>query len=590
MAVTRASVLMAMTLFGVHSQSSAQQGQLTDVEIVGHIYEPARLSPTDARIAALRVPTGFQIQRFAEGLDNARILALGPDGSVYVTQREPGNVVLVKDSDGDGIADLQRIVLRLPQAHGIAIRGHEIFLTDVKRIYTGEIRSDGSIDRLRVVQRNLPDGGQHPNRTLGFSPDGELFVTVGSTCNECREPNRENATILRIPRIDERGADREIFASGLRNTIGFGWHPTTGRLYGMDHGIDWLGDNEQSEELNWLRPRMKYGWPYVYDQDQFNPHTEPVKLTLEQWAQLSEEPVGLYTPHSAPMQLAFYTGTTFPAEYRNDAFIAMRGSWNRKPPSGYEIVRARFGADGEFSAFEPFVTGFLEVQPDGSHGYFARPVGLTLDASGALLLADDTNSTIYRIAHGDATGTPAPQLLAADIFTEAANSIAVKSSAFAPNGAIPRRFSDYGKGVSPPVSWSGVPARARSLVIIMEDPDAIAPLPFVHWTAINIPPDSKGLPEGLRKVYQPLRAQLRQGSTSKSTTGYFGPRPPAGDPAHHYHFQVFALDTTLNLPEGFNRHALLKAMQGHVLAKGTLVGVFQQPNSIPMKREVQQST
>ena len=169
----------------------------------------------------------------------------------------------------------------------------------------------------------------------------------------------------------------------------------------MDHGIDWLGDNEQSEELNELQPKTRYGWPYIYDEDQFNPHSEPQELTLEQWAQLSEEPVGLYTPHSAPMQLAFYSAATYPAEYRNDAFIAMRGSWNRKPPSGYEIVRARFGADGTFNAFEPFVTGFLEQQPDGSFGYFARPVGLTIDASGAVLVTDDTNNTLYRIAYGD---------------------------------------------------------------------------------------------------------------------------------------------------------------------------------------------
>jgi Raf kinase inhibitor-like YbhB/YbcL family protein len=565
------------TIIALSMPAAGQQGKLTDVTIEGHVYEPARLPPTDARVANLSVPTGFVVQRFAEGLDNPRILALGPNGSIYVTQRKPGNVVVVRDTDGDGIADLQRIALRLPQAHGIAIRGNEIYLTDVKRIYAGDIRADGSIANVRAIVRNLPDGGQHPNRTLGFSPEGDLFVTVGSTCNECREPNPENATILKV---DLRSGEREIYASGLRNTIGFGWHPTSRLLYGMDHGIDWLGDNEQSEEMNAIRGRMRYGWPYIYDEDQFNPHSEPENLTLEQWAQLSEEPVGLYTPHSAPMQLAFYMANAFPADFRNNAFVSMRGSWNRKPPSGYEIVRARFGPDGTFEAFEPFVTGFLEQQPDGSFGYFARPVGSLVDSSGALLISDDTNNTLYRIAHGTASGTPAPQQLAADIFTQAPASLGLQSPAFASGTPIPKKYSAYGENRSPPLRWSGAPTGTRSFVLLMEDPDAIAPLPFVHWSAINIPAHATSLPENVRKAFQSRGSPIQQGSTSNTTTGYFGPRPPPGDPAHHYHFQLFALDTTLTLPSGFNRQALLKAMQGHVLAKGTVIGTYQQPNTV----------
>lgn len=566
-------LLSLSSVLGV--QAMAQQALPTDVTIEGHIYEPARLSPTDARLAALNVPMGFSVQRAAEGLDNPRILAIGPAG-IYVTQRKPGNVVLLRDLDGDGLFDLQRIVLRLPQVHGIAIRNHEIYLADVKQIYSGVIRNDGSIDQLRVIARGLPDGGQHPNRTLGFSPEGDLFVTVGSTCNECRETNPENATILKVP-LRDSGAPREIFASGLRNTIGFGWHPVSARLFGMDHGIDWLGDNEQSEEMNEIR-HQRYGWPYVYDEDQFNPHSEPQNLTLEQWAALSEEPVGLYTPHSAPMQLAFYTANTFPSEYRNDAFVSMRGSWNRKPPSGYEVVRARFTSNGEFNAFEPFLTGFLEAQPDGSFGYFARPVGTTVDRTGALLLSDDTNNILYRV--GTLASAPSQQLTA-QIFSDVPSSIQLRSTAIAPEGMIPRRYTNYGEDVSPPLRWTGVPAGTRSLVLLVEDPDAIAPLPFVHWAAINISPDATALKENIPKAFQSRGSSLQQGSTSITTTGYFGPRPPPGDPAHHYHFQIFALDTRLNLPTGFNRQALLKAMRGRVLAKGTFVGMYAEPNALP---------
>jgi Raf kinase inhibitor-like YbhB/YbcL family protein len=566
----------------------AQQGQLTDVAIQGFIYEPQRLSPTEARIQSLSVPQGFHVQRFAEGLDNPRMLAVAEDGTVYVTQRTPGNLVMLRDTDGDGIADLQKVVVRQRYLHGIAIRGREVFLADVKAVYAGDILPDGRIGQRHIVTSGLPDGGQHPNRTLAFSPEGELFVSVGSTCNECIEPNPQHATLQRIvsdaarsSRPDQR-APREIFASGLRNSLAFGWHPGSGRLYAFDNGIDWLGNEEQSEELNEIvKPGQRFGWPYVYDDDQINPHSQPLQLSSEQWAELSEEPVGMYTAHAAPMQMTFYTGAQFPTEYRNDAFVAMRGSWNRKPPSGYEVLRVRFDASGGFTAFEPFVTGF--VQPltgrDG-HGFFGRPVGTATSKEGALLFTDDTNNMIYRVAStGTATGTaatPDPQVLAKEIF-DAPSTIAVSSSAITAGGVIDVKYSDYGKGISPPLSWSSLPKGTQSVVLMMEDPNAISPLPFVHWTMINLAPNSRGVPENMRKAFEPLRGPARQGSNSKSERGYIGPRPPAGDPPHPYHFQIFALDTKLNLPDGFNRHALLKAMKGHVLAQGELVGTFQAP-------------
>lgn len=561
---------------------SAQQNQLTDVQITGHVYEPLRLSPTDARIASLQVPAGFTVQRFAEGLNNPRIIDVADDGTVYVTQREPGNLVMMRDLDGDGIVDIQRVVLRRPQLHGILIDGRDIYLTTIQTIYRGTLGADGSVNNLRVHVRNLPEGGQHPNRTLGKSPEGELFVSVGSTCNECREPNPEHATLLRIkgesfgPR-----SNREIFASGLRNTIGFGWHPTSGALYGLDHGIDWLGDDEQSEELNQITGDARYGWPYVYDEDQFNPHVEPLRTSLEAWAEMSEEPVGLYTAHSAPMQMDFYTGSQFPAEFRNDAFVAMRGSWNRKPPSGYEVVRVRFNSAGEFEAFEPFVTGFLQPQPDGSFGFFARPVGLKQASDGSLLVGDDTNNVIYRVAHNASKlGTPAPQLLASEILeAKLADPISLSSKAFATNGAIPEKYTDYGAGVSPALSWRNVPAGTKSFVVMMEDPAAVSPLPFVHWTLVNLPARLRGIHEGVAPQVFPWRSSsVKQGANSRSETGYFGPRPPVGGPAHRYHFQIFALDTTLHLPTGFNRRTLLRAMEGHVLAEGVLVGTFARPD------------
>jgi Raf kinase inhibitor-like YbhB/YbcL family protein len=557
---------------------------LTDFEITGRVYEPQAISPTDERIAQLTLPAGFRIHRYAEGLYNPRILATADDGTVYVTQRTPGNLVMLRDVNRDGVVDAQKVVLRLKNLHGITIRGRKIYLVTVYTVYSAEVRRDGSLGKLEVVTRALPDAGQHPNRTLQFGPDGKLYLSIGSTCNACKETSRESAALLRV---DVQSGRREVFASGLRNTIGFDWHPASRRLYGMDQGIDWLGDEEQSEELNELLHGKRYGWPYVYDDGEFNPQDEPLKVTQQQWAEKSTNPAAGYEAHAAAMQMRFYQGGLFPPEYRNDAFVAFHGSWNRKPPSGYEVVRLRFDSAGSFEGFEPFVTGFLQPQPEQApplpgaqplppDGFIGRPVGITVAADGSLLIGDDSNNIIYRVTYGNTAGEPGPQKLAKDILV-AKNpaQITVRSSAFSAGGPIPEEFSDYGAGISPPLSWSSVPAGTRSLVLMMEDPEATSPLPFVHWIA-EIPAHVRALPQGIPPIEKsPRIPNAQQGSNSRSEIGYFGPRPPPGDAPHPYHFQIFALDRTLDLPSGFNRHALLEAMKGHVLAKGDLVGTFQ---------------
>jgi Raf kinase inhibitor-like YbhB/YbcL family protein len=245
-----------------------------------------------------------------------------------------------------------------------------------------------------------------------------------------------------------------------------------------------------------------------------------------------------------------------------------------------------FAPSGEFIGFEPFVTGFLQpqdkrdpplpgAQPLPPDGFVGRPTGLVVAKDGALLVGDDSNNIVYRIAHGASAPASHPQALASEILKARYDTpIRVRSKAIAPNGTIPRKYTSYGEGISPPLSWDQLPRGTRSFVVMMEDPDAKSPLPFVHWIAFGSP-DITGFPENLTRFEWPRELRnVRQGSNSRSRFGYFGPRPPAGDPPHRYHFQVFALDTHLRLPSGFNRHALLKAMDGHVLAKGVLVGSF----------------
>ncbi len=370
----------------------------------GHSLPPRIVEATPERIAQLRVPEGFRVNVFATGLGKPRILTVGPNGSVYVTRRESGSVLALRDTDGDGRADERtEVVPDLPRVHGIAIHDGNVYLATVREVYVAPW-NDGKVGKPKAILKDLPPGGNHPNRTLAIGPDGMLYVTVGSTCNCCVEEHAWSATILRAK---PDGSDVRVFAKGLRNTIGFGWEPRTGELYGMDHGTDWLGDDEPPEELNLLREGRDYGWPFVHGYRKTIPlKTHPAVGDLSEYAKTTTPPVGTYTAHAAPIQMAFYTGESFPEEYRGDAFVAMHGSWNRKPPSGYEVVRIDF-RDGKPAEFLPFLTGFRvgEDDPDARPTAFARPAGIAIAPDGALLVSDDANGAIYRVAYVGAEGT-----------------------------------------------------------------------------------------------------------------------------------------------------------------------------------------
>ncbi len=590
--LTLAPALAALLAGSATAQAQGEVGLYSDVTIQGAVLEPRPVPVAEedaAQTARLSVPEGFTIGVFARDLVNPRMLAFSPDGALYATRRSVGDVVMLKDSDGDGRADAVETVANRPGMHGIAFDGSQVFLATVNDVYVADVAADGGFGPLTRIIDDLPDGGQHPNRTLAVGPDGMLYISAGSTCNACAETDPESATLLRAK---PDGTGRTIFASGLRNTIGFDWEPSSGALWGMDHGIDWLGDDAQIEELNHIREGKRYGWPYVFGANEFNPQDNPPNgMTLEDWAALSQEPALGYTPHSAPMQMAFYDGGMFPQDYRGDAFVAMRGSWNRRPPSGYEVVRVVF-EDGRPTAIEPFLTGFL-VEEEGGYGYLGRLAGLAVGPDGALYASDDAQGVIYRIAHEPPTEAaaqtepmtkPIPNPLAPPPPSDIAlNLTAAKeeggldlASSFASGAPIPSAHAAEGHDASPALAWSR-PEGARSFVVVMEDPDAPEPKPFVHWLAYDIPGEAAGLPEGMPT--EPLLAQpagTKQGVNSAGATGYMGPKPPPQDPPHRYHLQVFALDVpSLDLPASATRQEVLKAMQGKVIAKGEIVGLFE---------------
>jgi glucose/arabinose dehydrogenase len=397
------------------------------------VNRPELVPATDERIAGLRVPVGFEVSVVMRNLVNPRMLAVGPDGSLYVTSPALSEVWRLRDLNGDGDtsdADEQSIVASkddspdLAGVHGIAIAGIDVYLASVKAVFTATL-ADGQFVSLRKIAGDLPDGGQHPNRTLAVGPDGKLYVSIGSDCNACAETNTEHASMLRLE-LDGTSAQNpaqvahpvlardptvmvssRVFASGLRNTLGFDWHPSTGQLWGSDHGSDGLGDDIPPEELNQLVGGKSYGWPYCWADRQVDPVIDdPSKnVTKESYCQLTEPFAIGYPAHSAPIAFIFYRGYQFPAEYRGDAFAVFRGSWNRAIPTGFKVVRIHFedgqpaASVGQEDPVEDFLSGFL-IDNDRQ---FGRLAGLATDRDGSLLVSEDSNGVIYRVSH---TGKP----------------------------------------------------------------------------------------------------------------------------------------------------------------------------------------
>jgi glucose/arabinose dehydrogenase len=382
-------------------RTPAEPGGYIAVAATSSTVRPERLDFSDERLRSLRAPAGFEVSVFARDLENPRTIKSAPNGDVYVAEREAGRVRLLRDTNGDGRADVSRVVVDglgegMEGVHGLAIRGGRLYMVTINEVYSAPIAADGGVGEATRHIDDLPDGGQHPNRTMEFGPDGMLYLSVGSQTNGVPEPGERTATMLRI---DPSNWEYSIYAEGLRNTIGFGWHPVSGNFYGLDHNTDHRGDNWPPEEVNLIREGVHYGWPFCGGDREVDWHVAQNPdgdAPREQFCAGTAPPVLTYIAHAAPMQLVYYTGDQFPAEYRNDAFVTMRGSWNRNPPIGYEVVRIRFNARGEPTAIEPFVSGWLT---DNGRAHFGRLMGATQASDGSLLVGDDTNGIIYRIAY-----------------------------------------------------------------------------------------------------------------------------------------------------------------------------------------------
>ncbi|SCB60035.1 Glucose/arabinose dehydrogenase, beta-propeller fold [Rhizobium aethiopicum] len=386
--VTKTALLLSIALLPA-SGWAQQEGVLHKVE--SNVFRPKPEPFSEDVVKRLKVPEGFEVSVFAHNLGNARMMAVADDGTVYVTRPEEKDLIALNE----GASEPRVIASGLEGIHGIAIRNDRIFLATVHAVMAADLNEDATIGMLETIVDDLPDGGQHGRRTLAFAPDGALHINVGSSCDACFESSDEKAANLRLDLKDKK---RTVFAKGLRNMLGFDWHPETRVMWGVDHGVDHLGDELPGEELNRIEQGKHYGWPFCYGdrQPDWASFTMPEDAPKDEFCRTKTVgPALTFDAHASVINIRFYNAEQFPEEYRHDAFVTLRGSANRSDPVGYKVVRVMFDK-GEPTGTEDFLTGLLS---DDHKSEYGRISGLAITPEGSLLVSEDANGVIYKISY-----------------------------------------------------------------------------------------------------------------------------------------------------------------------------------------------
>jgi len=342
------------------------------------------------RLQDIRLPAGFRIELYSDRTPNARSLALGDDGTIYVGTMTEGKVYAVRDDDRDGRADrVYTVASGLKMPNGVAYLKGDLYVAENHRI----VKLPGIAGKLAdppaplPVYGDLPDDRHHGWKYLRAGPDGKLYFPVGAPCNICK-PERE--IFASLSRLDPDGSHAEIFARGIRNTVGFDWQPQTHELYFTDNGRDWLGGDLPPEELNRAeKPGLHFGYPYCHAGSIADPEFGKDRPCSE-----FTGPAWTFPAHVAPLGIRFYRGNQFPEGYRGQLFVAQHGSWNRSKPQGYRLVLVKF-QNGRPAADEVFADGWLSAGGKAS----GRPVDILELADGSLLVSDDQSGALYRISY-----------------------------------------------------------------------------------------------------------------------------------------------------------------------------------------------
>lgn len=338
----------------------------------------------------IKLPAGFRIEVFAE-VENARSLAISPEGTVFVGNRDKDKVYAVKDTDGDFKADKKWVIAEgLNMPNGVAFKDGDLYVAEMTRILKFpaiESKLDNP-GKPEVIGEAFPEQDGHGWKYIAFGPDGKLYVPVGAPCNIC-EPSEE--IFASITRMNADGSGREIFAKGVRNTVGFTWHPETKQLWFTDNGRDMMGDEIPNCELNLASEQgMHFGYPYCHEGSIKDPEFGDKRACSEFIA-----PVQKMGPHVAPLGLKFITGSMFPDAYQNQLIVARHGSWNRTKKSGHDLALVKINGSNS-DGIESFASGWLD---DATQKVWGRPVDVLQLKDGSMLVSDDFANVIYRISY-----------------------------------------------------------------------------------------------------------------------------------------------------------------------------------------------
>lgn len=347
--------------------------------------------PNTLPLDRIELPKGFVIEEYATGVKHARSMARSDKGTLFVGTRRFDKVYALVDSDGDGFAETHHVIDEgMNTPNGIAYRDGALYVAEINRV----LRYDAIDQHLtdspepKVLVDGLPSDEHHGWKYLRFSPEGELFFAIGAPCNVCERKDPRYASILHMKL--NGGGKPEVYASGVRNSVGFDFHPQTGELWFTDNGRDMLGDDLPPDELNHApRAGLHFGFPYCHG------------VALPDPEHHSEKPCTSYRPpaqplgaHVAGLGMRFYTGKQFPPEYQGDIFIAQHGSWNRSKKAGYRVMRVHLNGE-KVASYTEFATGWLGAD----ESVWGRPVDLLQTPEGALLLSDDHAGAVYRIRY-----------------------------------------------------------------------------------------------------------------------------------------------------------------------------------------------
>ena len=353
----------------------------------------------DTFLKKIVLPDGFKIEIYASDVENARSMTVSPSGTIFVGNRKSDNVFALIDENKDGKVDKKYLITdklkNMP--NGVAFHEGDLYVAEVNKIWVFKDIEN----KLKLIDENgfypedpilitddFPSDKHHGWKYIAIGPDNKLYVPVGAPCNICESRDEIYSTITRM---DLDGSNREIYARGVRNTVGFTWNKETGEMWFTDNGRDMLGDNYPPCELNKVtKPDQHYGYPYCHGGDISDPEFGS-KYACEDFI----KPMQNLGPHVAPLGLKFYDGDMFPEEYKGDIFIAEHGSWNRTKKIGYRITRVKI-KDNKSVGYEPFISGWLEKDINDAWG---RPVDVVILEDGSMLISDDYANVIYRVTY-----------------------------------------------------------------------------------------------------------------------------------------------------------------------------------------------